>query len=209
MKTGIRTLFLDIGGVLLTNGWDRHARRRAAQRFDLEYEDMDERHHLTFNTYEEGKLSLDEYLQRVVFHKVRSFSQSEFRTFMFQQSDPYQENIDYFKQLKERHGLKVAAVSNEGLELTRHRIDSFHLGDLIDFFISSSFVHMRKPDEDIYHLALQTAHTQPRESAYVDDRKLFVEVASRLGLNGVWHENLAATREKMGKLGLDLKENTV
>jgi len=209
MKTGTRTLFLDIGGVLLTNGWDRHARRRAAQRFELEYEDMDERHHLTFDTYEEGKLSLDEYLQRVVFHKERSFSQSEFRTFMFQQSDPYQKNIDYFKQLKEQHRLKVAAVSNEGLELTRHRIDSFQLGDLIDFFISSSFVHMRKPDGDMYRLALQAAHARPEETAYVDDRKLFVEVASRLGIHGVWHENLAATQEKMGKLGLDLKEYTV
>ncbi len=65
MKTNRPTaLFLDVGGVLLTNGWDRSMRQRAAETFKLDYDEMDERHHLTFDTYEEGKLSLNEYLKR-------------------------------------------------------------------------------------------------------------------------------------------------
>src|SRR6266516_2408383 len=88
-SSNITTLFLDIGGVLLTNGWGRNSRARAADKFGLDYGEMNERHHLTFDTYEEGKLSLDEYLNRVVFYEPRPFSQDEFKEFMFAQSRPY------------------------------------------------------------------------------------------------------------------------
>src|SRR5512136_3072553 len=99
-KAPFTALFVDIGGVLLTNGWDRGARQRAAQTFGLNYEDLDERHHLTFDTYEEGKLSLDEYLTRVIFHKERSFSREEFRAFIFAQSKPYADMLDFVQQIK-------------------------------------------------------------------------------------------------------------
>ena len=88
----ISTLFLDIGGVLLTNGWDRKARRLAAETFGLDYEEMDERHHLTFDTYEAGKLSLDEYLDRMVFYEERSFTRNEFRKFMLDQSRAFRDD---------------------------------------------------------------------------------------------------------------------
>src|SRR5512136_3248390 len=114
----VSALFLDVGGVLLTNGWDRSMRERAAETFKLDYEEMDERHHLTFDTYEEGKLSLDEYMERVVFYEKRPFSKREFKDFMFAQSQPFPQVIDLLQGIKARYGLKVAAVSNEGRELT-------------------------------------------------------------------------------------------
>ncbi|MFN2245418.1 MAG: HAD family phosphatase, partial [Anaerolineae bacterium] len=120
--SSITTLFLDIGGVLLTNGWDHNMRQKAAKAFDLDYEEMNERHHLTFDTYEEGKLSLYEYLERVIFYEERPFSLEEFKAFMFEQSQPYREMIDLVCKLKERYRLKIAAVSNEGRELTVYRI---------------------------------------------------------------------------------------
>ena len=89
LPSNITTLFLDIGGVLLTNGWDRNIRIRAAEKFGLDQDEMNERHHLTFDTYEEGKLSLDEYLHRVVFYQDRSFSPEEFKAFMYAQSQPF------------------------------------------------------------------------------------------------------------------------
>src|SRR5689334_3321256 len=116
-SSNITTLFLDIGGVLLTNGWGRDSRARAADKFGLDYDEMNERHHLTFDTYEEGKLSLDEYLNRVVFYKERSFSREEFKDFMYAQSQPFPEMIGLMRALKTQHGLHVAAVSNEGREL--------------------------------------------------------------------------------------------
>src|SRR5512143_1598306 len=114
----ITTLFLDIGGVLLTNGWARGIRQIAAQKFGLDYAEMDERHHLTFDTYEEGKLSLDEYLNRVVFYQERPFSRDDFKAFMYAQSQPFPKMIEWVCKLKTQHSLQIAAVSNEGREIT-------------------------------------------------------------------------------------------
>ncbi len=200
----ITTLFLDLGGVLLTNGWDRAARRRAAETFKLDTEEMNERHHLTFDTYEVGKLSLDEYLDRVVFCQDRPFSREDFRAFMFEQSQPYPDMIKLVRDLKARHGLQVAVVSNEGRELTTHRIRRFELGSFIDFFIASCFVHYRKPDADIYHIALDLAQAQPDQVAYIEDRPLFVEVAGTLGLRSIHHTGYATTRAALQALGLTL-----
>jgi len=202
MKAPITTLFLDIGGVLLTNGWDRNMRRKAAEKFGLDYDEMNERHNMTADTYEVGKLSLDRYLERVVFYEKRAFSNKDFREYILSLSQPLPGMIEFFTQLKQRHRLTVAAVSNEGRELTEYRVRRFDLRRLVDFFISSCFVHFRKPDEDIYRLALDTAQTQPEQVAYVDDRKMFVEVANGIGILGIHHQELEKTRSALEKLGL-------
>lgn len=202
IATPITTLFLDVGGVLLTNGWDRKARQAAAETFGLDLAEMDERHHLTFDTYEEGKLSLDSYLDRVVFHKERPFSRQAFRDFMFDQSRPYPEMIDLVRTLKARHGLRLAVVSNEGRELTEHRIRAFRLDTFVDCFIASCFVHFRKPDTDMFAIALDVSQACPEQVAYVDDRPMFVEVARSLGIAGIHHKNIDTTRKELAALGL-------
>ncbi len=200
----VTTLFLDIGGVLLTNGWDRQARRRAAETFHLDYEEMDERHHLTYDTYEAGKVSLEDYLGRVVFYQERPFTRQAFEAFMYQQSRPYPQMIELFGGLKRRYGLKVAAVSNEGRELNAYRIAKFHLDRFIDFFVSSSFVHFRKPDVDIYRVALDIVQASPEQVAYVDDRALFVEVAGSLGIRSLRHTDYETTCSALADVGLSL-----
>ncbi len=202
----ITTLFVDIGGVLLTNGWDSSTRKRAAEKFDLDFEEMNERHHLTFDTYEAGKLSLDEYLNRIVFCRKRSFSRDEFKAFMYAQSQPFPEMIELVRGLKSRYGIEVAAVSNEGRELTMYRVQQFNLGAVIDFFISSCFVHYRKPDEDIYRIALDIAQASPERVVCIDDRPLFVEVAQGLGIGGIIHSAFESTRTALEGYGLSLKE---
>ena len=201
-ESKIDTLLLDIGGVLLSNGWDRRSRRRAAERFGFDYDEMDERHHLTFDTYEEGKLSLDQYLDRVVFHQERSFGREEFKRFMFAQSEPKQDMLELVRRLKQRHGLHLVAVSNEGRELTEHRIATFRLHEIIDFFVSSCFVHYRKPDQDIYRLALDGVQSKAEESVYIDDRLMFVQVAETLGIRGLHHTGYESTRQQLAALGL-------
>jgi putative hydrolase of the HAD superfamily len=202
-KPPITSLLLDIGGVLLTNGWDRHSRKKAAERFELDYSYMDERHHLTFDTYEEGKLSLAQYLDRVIFFKERPFTREQFRRFMFAQSEPIAPMLEMVRALKRRYGLKIVAVSNEGRELTEHRIHTFALNDVIDTFISSCFVHLRKPDEEIYRLALDTAQIHAEEALYIDDRHMFVQVAESLGIRGLHHQDYESTRTRLAELGLD------
>ncbi len=128
----ITTLFLDIGGVLLTDGWQHESRKRAAEAFHLDLSEMEERHHLTFDTYEEGKLNLEEYLGRVVFYKKRPFTQAQFRRFMFAQSKPHPEMIELVRRLKARHRLKIIVVSNEARELNAYRIRKFRLDRFVD-----------------------------------------------------------------------------
>lgn len=202
--TAVTALFLDVGGVLLTNGWDRHARERAAKEFDLNPDETEERHHLTFDTYEVGKLTLEEYLTRVVFYRDRSFTPDQFRTFMFAQSKPFQDMIDLVCRLKARHGLKIAVVSNEGRELTEYRIRTFKLNAFVDFFVSSCFVHFRKPDTDIFRVALDIAQVPAAQVVYIDDRPMFVQVAEGLGIRGILHTGYDSTSAKLASLGLNV-----
>jgi putative hydrolase of the HAD superfamily len=201
----ITALFLDLGGVLLTNGWDRNSRQLAARTFGLDYKEMDDRHHLTFDTYEAGKLTLEQYLSRVIFYEKRTFSAQEFQDFMFAQSTSFPKMIELIRMLKVQHRLKIAVVNNEGRELNERRIQTFNLDSFVDFFISSCFVHVRKPDEDIYRIALDIAHVRPEQVAYLDDRLMFVQVAETLGIRGIHHTDYASTCDKLSSLGLTLE----
>ena len=201
-------LFLDIGGVLLTDGWDHHSRERAATHFNLDWTEMEDRHRLTFETFEEGKLTLEEYLGRVVFYQEREFTRAQFRDFMLAQSKSYPEMIATVARLKVRHGLKIAVVSNEARELNVHRIREFKLGAFVDFFISSCFVHVRKPDADIFRLALDIAQVPARQVVYIENTPMFVEIAESLGIRSILHMDFKSTRAQLATLGLQSDEGT-
>jgi putative hydrolase of the HAD superfamily len=199
----ITCVFLDIGGVLLTNGWDHHARKRAAMHFKLKWGEMEDQHHLTFDTYEEGKLTLEEYLSRVVFYQKRPFTRIQFKRFMFAQSKPYPDMIGMLTQLKVRYGLKIAVISNEARELNMYRIRKFKLDGLVDFFISSCFVHIRKPDVDIFRLALDIAQAPVRQIVYIDNTPMFVQIAEGLGIRSILHTDYRSTRAKLASFGIE------
>lgn len=200
----ITTLFLDIGGVLLTNGWDRQARKLASTTFNLDLIELEERHHLTFDTYEEGKLTLDEYLRRIVFYEPRAFTKEQFIDFIYAQSAPYTDMLELIPKLKEKYKLKIAIVNNEGRELNTYRIEHFGINKFVDFFISSCFVHLRKPDADIWKIALDVAQVPAEEVVYLEDRPMFVAVAKDLGINGIVHSKYEDTLEKLKAYGLTL-----
>ncbi len=198
----IKVLFLDIGGVLLTNGWDGPMRRRAAEKFGLDYDEMNERHNLTFDTYERGLITLDDYLKRIVFYRKRAFTPEQFREYMMSLSQPFDDNIELFKRTARAHNLRVVSVNNEGRELNDYRIRKFHLAELVEFFISSCYVHFRKPDEEIYRLALDVVQTPAEQTLYIDDREFFVEIAAGLGMHTIHHQNLEQTKEAIADFGL-------
>ena len=198
----IRALFVDIGGVLLTNGWDHHARRRAAKHFKLNWAEMQERHELNFETQESDKISFREYLDRVVFYEKRSFTRAEFRQFMFAQSKPFTEMIELVCNLKAKYKLKIFVVSNEAREVNAHRIRQFKLDGFVDAFISSCFVHLRKPDADIFRLALDIAQVPARQIAYIENTPLFVQVAESFGIRSILHKDYKSTCEKLVTFGL-------
>jgi putative hydrolase of the HAD superfamily len=207
--TAITCVFLDIGGVLLSDGWDHNARKRAATKFKLELAEMEDRHHLTFDTYEEGKLTLEEYLGRVVFYQKRPFTQAQFRKFMFAQSKPYPEMIELVRRLKARYGLKIVVVSNEARELNAYRIRKFKLDRFVDSFISSCFVHLRKPDADIFRLALEIAQTPAQQVVYIENTPMFVQIAEGLEIRSILHTDYRSTCIKLASFGLQNDEGVI
>jgi putative hydrolase of the HAD superfamily len=201
----IKVLFLDIGGVLLTNGWDRSSRAKAIAKFDLKSDEFNDRHALAFHTYEEGKMTLREYLAQTVFYETRQFSEKDFIAFMFQQSVAFPDTIAFFEAIKKQYRLKVIAVNNEGRELHEFRVKEFKLNELFDAYVCSAFVHFRKPDLDIFRLALDISQTAPKNCIYVDDRLMFVEIAQSLGMNAVHYQGLDTAIGKLKALGLSLE----
>ncbi len=204
--TPITCVLLDIGGVLLSNGWDHLERKRAAENFKLEWTEMEARHCLTFEIYEQGKLTMDEYLALVVFHEKRPFTMAQFRNFMFAQSKPFPQMIELTAQLKARLGMKIAVVSNEGREMNAYRVRKFNLDRLVDSFISSSFVHLRKPDVNMFRLALDVVQVPASQAVFIDNTAMFVQIAEGLGMRGILHTGYKSTREKLSALGLKVFE---
>jgi len=206
MKKGapISALFVDIGGVLLTNGWDHQSRKRAAIHFKLNLAEMQRRHELNFETHEEDKTTFKEYLDRVVFYQKRAFTRATFRRFMFAQSKPYAEMIGLVCNLKAKYGLKIIVVSNESRELNAYRIRQFKLDGFVDAFISSCFVRLRKPDADIFKLALDIAQTPVREIIYIENTPMFVQIAEGMGIRSILHTDYKSTCTKLASFGLDI-----
>jgi putative hydrolase of the HAD superfamily len=200
-----RVLYSDIGGVLGTNGWDTRLRQRLCAHFDIDFGEIESRHHLMFDSYERGFLPLDDYLRHVFFDRAREFTIDQLRKFTFDQSTAWPENIAFFKRVKETNGLKMGLISNEGQGITEHRMGKFGLRDLADFIVVSHYVHMRKPDHQIWRLALNLAQATPEESIYIDDRQMFAGVAAELGFTAVHHVSLEDTRTRFGKLGLKVE----
>jgi len=203
-KTGITYLFVDIGGVLLTDGWDLKYRTSAAKEFDLNPEEMEKRHNQSFDTYELDKLTIKDYLNRVVFYEKRPFTQAQFRKFMFAQSKPYPKMIELVRKIKTRYGLKIVVVSNEARELNAYRIRKFKLDEFVDFFISSCYVHLRKPDPDIFQLALDTSQASVYQVVYIENTAMFVQIAEGMGIRSILHTDYNSTCEKLASFGLEV-----
>jgi putative hydrolase of the HAD superfamily len=204
----VTTLFLDVGDVLLTDGWGHLARRRAAKYFKLAWAEMEERHALVFETHEEGRMTFQEYLDWVVFYRKRPFTRSQFRDFIFAQSKPYPGMIELIARLKVRYGLKIVVVSNESREMNAYRIRAFKLDRLADAFITSCFVHMRKPDVNIFRLALDVAQTPPARIVYIDNTPMFVQIAEGLGIRSILHVDLKSTCAKLASFGLQTQQES-
>jgi len=200
----ITTLFFDIGGVVLTNGWDRESRREAAKAFQLDWDDFQDRHDLSFPAFDGGQITLNEYLDRTLFYRPRPFSREEFTAFMFAQSKEFPETRAILAALA-RHGkYLIAAINNEPLELNQYRIEAFHLRNDFLAFFSSCYLHSRKPEEAIYRIALEVTQRPPGECVFIDDRPLNLENPRRLGMNVIHHQNAPQLRADLKSLGIEV-----
>ena len=198
----IKVLFFDIGGLLLSDGWDRHARRRASGQFDLDWEDFQDRHDFVSPEFETGALTITEYLRRTIFYRERRFSEEEFFAFMKAQSEPYPESLRLVRELSTTGRYLLATLNNESRELNDHRIKEFGLRDHFSLFLSSCYLGVKKPDEAIYKLAIDVTGYDPDQCVFVDDRKLNLECADLAGIRPIHFQSADRLRASLGELGV-------
>jgi putative hydrolase of the HAD superfamily len=196
----IRTLFWDVGGVLLSNAWDHEERDRAVEKFSLQKADFEARHKEAVATFEEGKITLDQYLDRTVFYQPRKFSKEEFKNYMFSLSKPKPEVLEFARSLAGKY--LMAAINNESREMNDYRIKQFGLSQIVDLFVSSCYVGMRKPDEKIYRVALDLIQKAPDECCFIDDRPANIEGAAKVGMRTVLMRDPAQLTKNLQGLGV-------
>jgi putative hydrolase of the HAD superfamily len=200
----ITTLFWDIGGVILTNGWDRGSRKEAASAFHLDWEEFQDRHDFSFPAFDSGQITLNEYLDRTVFYRQRAFTREEFTAFMFAQSKEFPETRAILDRVSRSPQYFVGAINNEPLELNNYRIEAFDLRRNFLVFFSSCYVRSRKPEETIFRIALEVTQRSPERCLFIDDRPLNLESPRRLGMNTIHHQNVAQLRSELGNYGVEV-----
>lgn len=195
----LKILFFDVGGILLSNGWGHEAREEAAKRFNLDYAEVNALHNFIFNVYEIGSVTLDEYLDTVIFNHPRDFVREDFKEFIFSTSVELP-MLQFLKDWKKDCGFRIISLNNEGKELNDYRVRKFKLHECFDAFVSSCEVKMRKPDPGIWQLAMGIAQASPQQCVYFDDRKMFVDTAQKLGIRSFQHTSLESTKQILENL---------
>lgn len=196
----IKVVFFDIGGVLLTNGWGHKSRQKAAKHFGFDYDEMNVLHNYIYNVFEIGSISLDQYLDTVVFHCPRDFTKAEFKDFMYAESVELPKMLPWVKNWKKQTDLPVFALSNENRDLNDYRINKFNLHEVFDGFFSSCYLGFRKPDPRIFQTALQIAQITPSECVYFDDRLMLANTAKKLGMNAIHHQKFETSQKILENL---------
>lgn len=196
----IRALFWDIGGVLLSNAWDRTERAEALQHFNIDPDGFHSRHEMLVSSFERGKITLDEYLERTIFYRERPFTPQAFRDYMLGLSKPFPENLRFAQALHDSGKYFMSTINNESRELNYYRMEKFELRKIFRLFISSCFVGLRKPERDIYRLALETTQVPAEDCCFIDDRALNLECAAKLGMHTIQIQSLDQLKADLAKL---------
>ena len=199
----IRAIFWDVGGVLLTNAWDRLQREKVLAQFQLDQEEFQDRHEMLVSSFERGKITLDQYLDRTVFYRPRPFTRDEFKAAMYSLSQPDSAVLEIARRLASSCKYLMGTLNNESREINEYRIETFGLREIFDLFVSSCFVGLRKPEEGIYQLALGLTQRAPQECCFIDDRPLNVESAKRLGFQTIEMQGAQQLRQELHKLGVE------
>jgi putative hydrolase of the HAD superfamily len=198
----IHAIFWDVGGVLLSNAWDHTQRIAALEHFHLDEEEFHSRHEMVVSSFERGKISLDEYLDRTVFYRDRVFTRDEFRDYMFSLSQPIPEVLAFARALAGSGKYFMGTMNNESRELNLHRIEKYGLREIFRLFVSSCFVGLRKPESGIYRLAIEITQFNPAGCCFIDDRALNLECAAKLGMRTIQMQTLEQLRSELGELGV-------
>ncbi len=198
----IRAIFWDVGGVLLSNAWDHTQRAAALEHFHLDEEEFHDRHEMVVSSFERGKITLDEYLERTIFYRSRPFTPDAFRDYMYSLSQPFPDVLQFAQALTDSGKYFMGTINNESRELNDYRIEKYGLRNIFRLFVSSCFVGFRKPERDIYRLALETTQIRAEQCCFIDDRALNLECAVKLGMQTIQMQQLEQLRGDLAKFGV-------
>ncbi len=200
----INALFWDVGGVLLTNAWDRSQRERALEQFKLDKEEFSDRHEMVVSSLERGKISFDDYLNRTIFYRPRPFAREVFKDYVFSLSQPYHEVLALAEELAKSGKYFMGTINNESRELNLYRIQTFGLREIFSAFVSSCFVGLRKPEEAIYRMALEITQKSPENCCFIDDRALNLEYARQIGMHTIEMHDVEQLKRELRKLEVQI-----
>jgi putative hydrolase of the HAD superfamily len=200
----ISAIFWDVGGVLLTNAWDRVQRERALEQFKLDQEEFHDRHEMVVSSLERGKIGFDEYLDRTIFYRPRPFAREVFKDYVFSLSQPHREVLALAEELAKSGRYFMGTINNESRELNLYRIQTFGLREIFSVFVSSCFVGLRKPEEGIYRTALEITQKSPGECCFVDDRALNLECARQMGMHTIEMQDVEQLGRELRKLEVSI-----
>ena len=202
--SAITTIFFDIGGVLLTDGWGHVSRRAAAEKFGLDWDEYADRHEKVAHAIETDRLSLDAYLTRTIFYRPRAFTREEFHAYIFAQSQPHPDAIEIARRLAAADKYFMATINNEILELNDYRSETFGLRNIFPGFFSSCYLRIRKPDEEIYRLVLRVCQRKAEDCLFIDDREVNLECPREMGLQTILYESAPQLTDALKQHGIEL-----
>ena len=200
----ISAIFWDVGGVLLTNAWDRAQRERALEQFKLDQEEFSDRHEMVVSSLERGKISFDDYLNRTIFYRPRPFAREVFKDYVFSLSQPHREVLALAEELAKSGKYFMGTINNESRELNLYRIQTFGLREIFSTFVSSCFVGLRKPEEGIYRMALEITQKSAQDCCFIDDRALNLEYARQMGMHTIEMQDVEQLRRELRKLEVEI-----
>lgn len=200
--TDVEVLLFDVGGVLLTNGWDRPSRRRACDHFGLDWEEFGDRHDLVAADFETGRLTMDDYLQRTVFYRDRPFGREQLIAYMQSLSQPLPGSLELLGSLAATDRYLLATLNNESRELNEYRIETFGLRSHFSLFLSSCYLGVSKPEKEIYRMAIDLTQHRPEDCVFIDDRLLNLECAELEGIHPIHFRSPGELQTSLGALGV-------
>lgn len=196
-------ILFDVGGVLLTNGWDRRERAAAAERFGLDLAILEARHATVVDAWERGDITADAYLDEAVFNQPRAFSRDEFFAFILSQSQLLPNGaMGILAELAASRRCMVGALNNEARETNDYRFSAFGLRNHFQVAFSSCYVGLRKPGLAIYRRALDVLGTPPERVLFIDDRPENAAGAAAAGMQAIVFQDESALRSELTNLGV-------
>ena len=186
MEGSIRTIFWDIGGVVLTNGWDKGQRSRVLSRLGVNLEAYEEVHERANYYWERGLMTAKEFFAQTVL-QANPHLDLTFETLWPQVCAEskvlHAECLDMLSELKEQGSYRLATLNNESRELNEYRLDAFKLRSLFDYFICSGYVHEMKPLPGIFRSAIDVSGFAARTALFIDDKSENCAAAEALGMH--------------------------